>query len=109
MSLKLAPEPKYKKLYSQLLKEHKELKLENDLLKDKVFRLSNMILTNKTESVAVHDGDLMVEVPKHIVEWMLEYNLPWQVFKCEEHGDWITDLDCFFPYFMDQCKCNLCK
>lgn len=109
MSLKLAPESKYKKLYSQLLKEHKELKLENDLLKDKVFRLSNMILTNKTESVAVQDGDLMVEVPKHIVEWMLEYNLPWQVFKCEDHGDWITDLDCSFPYFMDQCKCNLCK
>ncbi|RGP86556.1 hypothetical protein BC354_13230 [Vibrio cholerae] len=107
--MKLAPEPKYKTLYSQLRKEHEALKVEYELLKDKVFRLSDMVLSGNVGSLVVSDGDFMVEVPKRIAEWMIEYDLPWQVFKCELHGDWITELDSSFPYHMEMCKCDRCK
>lgn len=107
--MKLAPEPKYKTLYSELRKEHEALKIECELLKDKVFRLSNMVLSGKVGSVVVSEGEFMLEVPKHIAEWMIEYDLPWQVFKCDEHGDWINELDSSFPYHMEMCKCEKCK
>ncbi len=107
--MKLAPEPKYKTLYSQLKKEHEALKIERDLLMDKVFRLSEMVLSGNVGNVVVSNGDFMLEVPKHVAEWMIEYDLPWQVFKCEIHGDWITELDSSFPYHMEMCKCDKCK
>ncbi len=107
--MKLAPEPKYKSLYSKLNKEHEALKLECELLKDKVFRLSHMITTGSVGCVAVPDGNVMLEVPKQIAEWMIEYDLPWQVFRCDDHGDWITELDSSFPYHMEQCKCRHCR
>lgn len=107
--VKLAQEPKYKSLYSKLSKEHEALKLECELLKDKVFRLSNMVISGSVGCVAVPDGGVMLEVPQRIAEWMIEYDLPWQVFKCDTHGDWIAELDSSFPCHMEQCKCEKCK
>ncbi|EOC5887550.1 hypothetical protein ACI495_004420 [Vibrio vulnificus] len=107
--MKLAPEPKYKSLYSELRKEHDALMIECELLKDKVFRLSEMVLSGNVGNVVVSDGDLMLEVPKHIAEWMIEYDLPWQVFRCDTHGDWINELDSSFPYHMEMCKCERCN
>ncbi len=109
LAMKIAPEPKYKTLYSELRKEHEALKVECDLLRDKVFRLSDMVLSGKVGNVIVPDGDFMLEVPKHIAEWMLEFDLPWQIFKCETHGDWINELDSSFPFHMEMCKCDKCK
>lgn len=106
--MKLAPEPKYKKLYSELVKDYESLKLENETLKDKVLLLSSMVLSGKIGSVAVQDGVAMVEVPERVAKWMVEYGMPWQVFKCEQHGLWITELDSCFPYHMEQCKCDKC-
>ncbi|GHW54533.1 hypothetical protein [Vibrio cholerae] len=106
--MKIAPEPKYKKLYSELLREHKALKIQFDLLKDKTLRLSDMVLSGNVGSVVVSEGDFILEVPKYIAEWMIEFDLPWQVFKCDTHGDWITELDSSFPYHMEMCKCPRC-
>lgn len=107
--IQLAPEPKYKKLYSALREEHEALKLERDLLKDQVFRLSQMVLSGEVGEVVVDEGGLGISVPKRVAEWMIEYGLPWQVFKCDEHGDWVTELDSSFPYHMEMCRCDLCK
>ncbi|WP_351122700.1 hypothetical protein [Shewanella sp. T24-MNA-CIBAN-0130] len=109
MNVKLAPEPKYKKLYSISLQSIKALELENAALKDKVYTLSGMVLSGKVGSVVVQDGILDIDVPKHVAEWMLEYGMPWQVFRCDDHGLWVTDLDCSFPYHMEQSKCNKCE
>ncbi|MEZ8292411.1 hypothetical protein AB6D11_01010 [Vibrio splendidus] len=106
--MKLAQKPKYKSLYSGLFKEHEALKIECELLKDKVFRLSNMVLSGNIGSVVIPDGDLMLEVPNHVVQWMIEYDLPWQVFKCETHSEWINELDSSFPFHMEMCKCDKC-
>ncbi len=107
--MKLAAEPKYKTLYSGLRKEHEALKIECELLKDKIFRLSEMVLSGSVGSVAVQDGNCMLEVPKRVAKWMIEYDLPWQVFKCEEHGEWIDELDSSFPYHMEMSKCERCR
>ncbi len=106
--MKLAPEPKYKALYSELKKEHDLLISENELLKDKVVQLSYMVETGKVGSIMVETGLGLMEVPKPILELMVEHNLPWQVFKCEEHDHWVTELDSLFPYHMENNKCDLC-
>ena len=107
--MKLAPEPKYKTLYSKLRKEHDALKIEYELLRDKAFRLSDMILSGRGGSVVVRDGNHMIEVPERIANWMIEYDLPWQVFKCDTHGGWLTELDSSFPYHMEMCRCEQCE
>lgn len=109
MVVKLAPEPKYKKLYSSLRKEHDTLKTENQMLREKVHELSQMVLSGKVGEVIVEDGMFSIEVPKHIAEWMIEFGLPWQVFKCDEHGLWVSELDSLFPYHMECSKCPKCS
>jgi len=108
MAIKLAAEPKYKTLYSKLKKEHEFLKVENQLLRDKVYDLSNMVLSGKVGEVIVEDGMQSISVPKHVAEWMVEFGLPWQVFKCDEHGVWFDELDSSFPYHMELCTCSKC-
>ena len=108
MAIKLATEPKYKTLYSKLKKEHDNLKIENQLLRDKVYDLSNMVLSGKVGEVIVEDGMQPISVPKHVAEWMVEFGLPWQVFKCDEHGLWFDELDYSFPYHMELCACCKC-
>lgn len=108
--LQLAPEPKYKTLYSKLKKENDAMKLENEALRDRVISLSQMVILGKVGTVAVMDGFDMIEVPKYVVEWMIEYKLPYQVFQCElHHGEWITELDTSFPYHMEDCRCAKCE
>lgn len=109
MALKLASEPKYKTLYSALKKKHESLKTENQMLRDKVYELSQMVLSGKVGEVIIDDGMLSASVPKHVAEWMIEYSLPWQVFRCEDHGLWVSELDSLFPYHMECNKCPKCS
>lgn len=109
MDIKLAPEPKYKSLYSSLRKEHESLKIENQLLKEKVYELSNMVLSGNVGEVIIQEGVSSISVPKHVAEWMIEYSLPWQVFRCEDHGLWVSELDSLFPYHMECSKCPKCS
>jgi len=106
--MKLAPEPKYKTLYSAIKKENEALKVENELLKDKIYNLSKMVLPGEFGEVVIQDGMLLITVPKYVAEWMIEYSMPWQVFKCDAHGLWINELDSSFPYHMEQCTCCKC-
>jgi len=48
------------------------------------------------------------DVPAHVKKWMNEYKLPWQVFWCCEHEEWIIGLDTCFPYHIEQCECPKC-
>lgn len=107
-TLKAAPEPKYKKLYSEAKRTIASLELEIEVLKDKVYHISNMVLSGTVGDVAIQSGQLEISVPKHVAQWMIEYQLPWQVFRCEEHGLWIDELDSSFPYHMECSKCPKC-
>lgn len=109
MPLKLAPEPKYKKLYSQSKIEIAELKKQVEALTDKVYTLSDMVLSGKVGEIVLEDGLNSVTVPKQVAEWMVEYSLPWQVFKCDAHGLWVDELDSSFPYYMEQSTCFKCR
>lgn len=33
-----------------------------------------------------------------VKKWMLEYKLPWEVFWCADHNQWVDDLGSSFPY-----------
>lgn len=48
-------------------------------------------------------------VPLRVAEWMLEHSLPWEVFWCYEHSQWIEELDSSFPYFAEFNQCCKCQ
>ncbi|OSK33784.1 hypothetical protein EAHG_05024 [Escherichia coli B671] len=39
---------------------------------------------------------------------MEKYGLPWEVFWCLEHRQWVDELDNSFPYFTDN-DCPQCR
>lgn len=43
-----------------------------------------------------------------VIEWMAEYNLPWELFWCHDHRRWMDELDNSFPYFWDN-TCPGCR
>jgi hypothetical protein len=108
--IKFAKEPKYKTLYSGARKQVLALEAEVAQLKCKIYTLSNTVLSGETDSdVVIFERDHSIVVPKDVAFWMVEYGLPWQVFRCDEHGLWITELDTSFPYHMEQSTCLKCQ
>lgn len=83
------------------------------VLDDKVIQVCfeiQIVLSGESGEVVVDEGGPGGSLPKHVAEWMIEYGLPWQVFKCEIHPDhWITKLGSLFPYHMEMCKCDKCQ
>ncbi|WP_140919047.1 antitoxin PHD [Limnobaculum xujianqingii] len=47
-------------------------------------------------------------VPMGIVNWMNDYGMPWEVFWCYEHNQWVDELDTTFPYHHDN-FCPKCR
>lgn len=41
------------------------------------------------------------DVPAHVKIWMNDYRLPWQIFWCYEHEEWVNELDTSFPYHIE--------
>lgn len=33
-----------------------------------------------------------------VKKWMLEYKLPWEIFWCADHHQWVDELGSSFPY-----------
>ncbi len=107
--MRVVDHPDYKALYKSLKARHDALEVECESLREKVINLSHMVLSGNVGNVIVPDGDLMLEVPERVAKWMVEFGLPWQVFKCDTHGEWVTELDSSFPYFMQYSTCDKCK
>lgn len=49
-----------------------------------------------------------IPMTMQIREWMEEYGLPWEVFYCYDHKQWVDELDNSFPYFCDN-RCPGCR
>lgn len=47
-------------------------------------------------------------IPMKVAKWMLEYDMPWEVFWCYEHAKWLTELDNLFPHSSECSRCNSC-
>ncbi|MCP2232842.1 antitoxin PHD [Erwinia aphidicola] len=49
------------------------------------------------------------ELPFLISSWMKHYSMPWEVFWCSEHLQWVDELDSSFPYSMSDNVCPVCS
>ncbi len=49
------------------------------------------------------------KVPCLVQRLMRFYRVPWEVFWCKKHQQWIDELDSVFPYHMEGNKCPGCK
>ncbi|QFT40032.1 MULTISPECIES: hypothetical protein [unclassified Vibrio] len=48
-------------------------------------------------------------IPDHVRQWMRDYDLvSWELFKCQEHDEWFTQLDPLFPNHWELCRCEKC-
>lgn len=81
---------------------------QNKILQQKIVELQTQLHTEKQRQ-----GDFVVignkPIPIRIVRWMDEWNMPWEVFWCYEHSEWVEELDSLFPYHMESSKCPTCK
>jgi len=48
-------------------------------------------------------------VPYLISCWMKHYSMPWEVFWCSDHLQWVDELDSSFPYSMSDNSCPICS
>lgn len=49
------------------------------------------------------------EIPYRVQNLMKCYGMPWEVFWCSKHRQWINDFDSSFPYHMEGNKCPGCR
>lgn len=49
-----------------------------------------------------------IQITFQVREWMEEYGLPWEVFYCYDHKQWVDELDNSLPYFCDN-RCPACR
>lgn len=49
-----------------------------------------------------------IMMTNQVREWMEEFGLPWEVFYCYDHKQWVDELDNSFPYFCDN-RCPECR
>ncbi len=48
-------------------------------------------------------------IPYLIGCWMKSYRMPWEVFWCSDHLQWVDELDSSFPYSMADNTCPICN
>lgn len=49
------------------------------------------------------------EIPPRISGLMKYHCMPWEVFFCYEHKQWVDELDSSFPYSMSDNRCPGCS
>jgi len=49
-----------------------------------------------------------IQISMPVREWMEEFGMPWEVFYCYDHKQWVDELDSSFPYFADN-RCPRCR
>ena len=85
---------------------HKKRRYEqdNDALKEKVTSLESEVLHYQQQVEKLTTGS----IPQLVKNWMHEYSLPWELFWCYEHSEWLTEIDTCFPFHTEQSTCQKC-
>ncbi len=47
-------------------------------------------------------------MPNSVKKWMLEYKLPWEIFWCADHHQWVDEIGSSFPYDI-YAECPACR
>lgn len=74
------------------------------LLESEVAVLQSELAHYREQNAKLLEGG----IPRHVMAWMADYQLPWESFWCSEHGDWIIELDSIFPHDFAQSRCKSC-
>lgn len=88
-----------------------ELQAQVRQQEEEIQSLKNMLARAERE---LNDKLLPEELPPTTVPfliccWMKHYCMPWEVFWCSEHLQWVDELDSSFPYSMNDNTCPVCN
>lgn len=89
------------KLYFDMARERIVLKRRISNLESEVEELQERLETYG----ALNASNIPpIAITAQVREWMYEYGMPWEIFYCYEHKQWVDELDNSFPYHIE----NLC-
>ena len=91
-------------LYFKMARERKQNLQQIGRLQKEVAELEARLTCYSTEQSTIPPIPMTMQTR----EWMAEYGLPWEVFYCYDHKQWVDELDNSFPYFCD-CRCPACR
>lgn len=91
-------------LYFKMARERRQLLQQIGHLQRQVEELEARLECYGTEQSTIPP----IPMTMQIREWMEEYGLPWEVFYCYDHKQWVNELDNSFPYFCDN-RCPGCR
>lgn len=88
-----------------------ELQAQIRQMEEEIQSLKNMLARAERE---LNDKLLPEELPPSAVPyliscWMKHYSMPWEVFWCSDHLQWVDELDSSFPYSMSDNSCPVCN
>lgn len=91
-------------LYFKMARERRQHLQQIHRLQRQVEELESRLECYGTEQSTIPP----IPMTMQIREWMEEYGLPWEVFYCYDHKQWVDELDNSFPYFCDN-RCPGCR
>lgn len=88
-----------------------ELQAQVRQQEEEINSLRNMLARAERE---LNDKLLPEELPPttapfQVSCWMKQYRMPWEVFWCSDHLQWVDELDSSFPYSMSDNSCPICS
>jgi len=87
-------------LQAQLRQQEEEINSLRNMLARAERELNDKLLPEELSPTAV---------PYLISCWMKSYCMPWEVFWCNDHLQWVDELDSSFPYSMSDNTCPVCN
>ncbi|PRD14020.1 antitoxin PHD [Pantoea coffeiphila] len=87
-------------LQAQVQQQEKEIQSLKNLLARAERELNDKLLPEELPPAPV---------PHLVGYWMRHYRMPWEVFWCSDHLQWINELDSSFPYSMADNTCPACS
>lgn len=79
---------------------------------DRIFHLQKRV-EELERRLNCYPVDMVSAIPPIPIEmqirlWMEEYGMPWEIFFCFDHKQWVDELDNSFPYFTEN-TCPVCR
>ena len=73
--------------------------------------LKNMLARAERElNNQLHDDELPPEEIPYRIQCLIKSNcMPWEIFWCNTHRQWIDEFDSSFPYHMEGNECPGCR
>lgn len=91
-------------LYFRMARERRKHLQHISRLEREVQDLSDRLMCYHTNQSTIPP----IMMTNQVREWMDEFGLPWEVFYCYDHKQWVDELDYSFPYNVGN-RCPNCR